>query len=106
MKVPKTITKYCPKCKMHKPMTVTVTKQMGKNKVHPMSRGSRMRMRLRGSDRGAGNHGSTSRGAMSSWKRYGAKKSKKTNLTLRCTQCKMGITVIGRRARKVEVVTQ
>ena len=27
--------KFCPKCKTHKVMTVTLNKQQGKNKVHP-----------------------------------------------------------------------
>lgn len=106
MKVPKTTKRYCPHCKAHKIMTLSQTKQQGKNKTHPLSRGSRTRMRLRGLDRGAGNHGSVSRGAMSSWKRYGAKKSKKVNLTLRCTECKKGTYLISSRAKKVEVVAQ
>ncbi len=106
MKVPKSVVKYCPACKSHQTMAIKQTKQQGKNKTHPLSRGSRRRMRLRGLDRGFGNHGSISRGAMSSWKRYGAKKSKKVNLTLRCAQCKKATFIISNRAKKVEVVAQ
>ncbi len=106
MKVPKKTRKYCPKCKKHTEMTVAVSRQMGKNAVHPMSKGSRQRARLRGEDRGFGNKGKTSRGAISKWKRYGAKKSKKLNLTLRCKECKKAITLIGNRTKRVEVVSQ
>lgn len=103
MKVPKKLRKYCPKCKTQKEMTVTISKQQGKNKVHPLSRGSKRRTMLRGRFRGVGNKGSFSRGAMTKWKRYGAKKSKKVNLKMQCTECKKSIVLIGNRAKKVEV---
>ncbi|MFH1638301.1 MAG: 50S ribosomal protein L44e [Candidatus Woesearchaeota archaeon] len=106
MKVPKKVRKYCPKCKKHTEMAVSISKQMGKNAVHTMTKGSRQRMRLRGEDRGFGNKGKTSKGAMNKWKRYGAKKSKKLNLTLRCKECKKAILLIGSRTKRVEVVSQ
>ena len=103
MKVPKKMRKFCPKCKTHKVMTVTLNKQQGKNKVHPMSRGSRTRMKKRGLDRGFGNRGSVSRGAISKWKRYNRKKSKKVNLLLKCPTCGKIQVMIGQRAKKIEV---
>lgn len=103
MKVPKLLKKYCPKCKQHKEMTISLNKQQGKNKVHPLSRGSKRRNRLRGNFRGVGNKGSFSRGAMAKWKRFGAKKSKKVNLKLKCKECGKSILLIGNRAKKVEV---
>ena len=103
MKVPKKLNKFCPKCNAKREMTITISKQQGKNKVHPMSRGSKRRTMLRGRFRGAGNKGSFSRGAMTKWKRYGAKKSKKVNLKLQCKVCKKSIIMIGNRAKKVEI---
>lgn len=103
MKVPKKIRKFCPKCKQYQEMTVSLNRQQGKNKVHPMSRGSRSRMKKRGLDRGFGNKGSVSRGAMSKWKRYNVKKSKKVNLLLKCSVCHKSMQLVGSRAKKVEV---
>jgi len=103
MKVPKLMRKFCPKCKNYREMTVAQTKQKGKNKTHPLSRGSRVRMRQRGLDRGHGNKGSLSRGAISSWKMTGAKTSKKLNLTLKCKECGKSIIVVGSRTKRVEV---
>lgn len=103
MKVPKKMRKYCPKCKTYREMSVSISKTRGKNATHPLSRGSRARMRKRGLDRGCGNRGSISRGAISSWKMYGAKTSKKLNLTLKCKECGKCIILSGPRAKRVEV---
>jgi len=103
MKLPKVMRKFCPNCKQYQEMAVALTKVQGKNKVHPLSRGSRARMRRRGQDRGCGNHGSTSRGAMSSWKMYGVKTSKKANLTLKCKVCGKSQVFIGARAKRIEL---
>lgn len=104
MKIPKKTKRYCPKCKKHTEFVVSQSKQMGRNKTHPMSRGSRQRMRKRGLDRGAGNKGRSSRGAVSSWKRYGAKKSKKTDLRYKCAVCGKSIMQkFGIRAKKIEI---
>jgi len=84
-------------------MVVTQTKQRGKNKTHTMSRGSRTRMRQRGLDRGYGNKGSLSRGAISSWKMSGAKSSKKLNLTLKCKECGKSQIFAGSRTKRVEI---
>lgn len=103
MKVPKKLRKFCPKCKNYQEMGVSIAKQQGKNKVHPMSRGSKTRVRLRGGFRGFGNKGSFSRGAMTKWKRYNKKKSKKVNLKLQCKKCGKSIMLVGSRSKKVEV---
>jgi len=88
MKFPKRRKKYCPYCKKHTEQTIKQQKQLGKNRAHPMSRGSRTRMRLRGLDRGAGNKGKTSKGAMTGWKMFNKKRTKKTDLRYTCVQCK------------------
>ena len=95
--------KFCPKCNTYTEMTVALSKSKGKNKTHPLTRGSRSRMRRRGLDRGYGNKGSVSRGAISSWKMTGAKSSKKLNLTLKCKTCGKSQIVSGSRAKRVEV---
>ena len=105
MKIPKLRKRYCPKCKKHTEHTASMAKQMGRNKTHPMSRGSRRRMRLRGLDRGFGNKGRTSKGAISSWKMTGAKTSKKQDLRFKCKVCnKMTVQDKGLRAKKTEFV--
>ena len=97
--------KYCPTCKKHTEQTITQEKQRGKNKTHPMSRGSRIRMRLRGQDRGFGNKGKTSKGAMTKWKMYNKKATKKVDLRYTCTVCKKTqIIGSGFRVGKVEFV--
>src|SRR3989338_7440599 len=104
MKVPKKMKKYCKKCNSYQEMTVTITKQGGRGKTHPMSRGSKARIRKRGDNRGFGNQGKYSRKPIASWKRTGAKKSKSLNLTLRCKKCGKARIMHGRRLKKVEVL--
>mgnify|MGYP000453934466 CR=1 FL=1 len=104
MKMPKKIRKYCKYCGKYQEMTVSQAKSMGRNKAHPMSWGSRLRMRRRGLDRGAGNKGKTSKGAVSSWKRYGVKSSKKTDLRFKCSVCgKIMVQSSGFRAKRIEI---
>ena len=86
-------------------MTVSITKQGGRNKTHPMSRGSQARIRKRGDNRGFGNQGRYSRKPISAWKRTGAKKSKKLNLTIKCKKCGKSWLIHGRRLKKVEMLT-
>jgi large subunit ribosomal protein L44e len=103
MKFPKKRRRYCPTCKKHTEQTIKQEKQRGKNKTHPLSRGSRIRMRLRGADRGAGNHGKTSKGAMTGWKMYNKKRTKKTDLRYTCVECKkVNIQGAGFRTSRVE----
>ena len=84
MKIPKIRKKYCPKCKKH-----TEHKVMQSKKRNPSSlkKGSKYRMRKRGR-RGHGNLGRLSKGALTKWKRYGKKTTKKTDLRFECKECK------------------
>ena len=102
MKLTKLRKTYCPKCKSHSEHTVALSKEGGRNKTHTMSYGARKRMRRRGHDRGFGNKGKTSRGAISSWKRYGAKTSKKITLKLTCKVCKKSHLSVKPRAKRAE----
>jgi len=88
MKFPKERKKLCPSCKKHTLHKIKQEKNRGKNKTHPMSKGSRTRMRQRGADRGVGNHGKTSKGALTKWKRWNKKRTKKTDLRFTCADCK------------------
>lgn len=88
MKFPKERKRYCPTCKKHTLHKIKHEKNRGKNKTHPLSKGSMVRMRLRGAARGVGNHGKTSRGAMSGWKRWNKKRTKKTDFRYTCMVCK------------------
>jgi large subunit ribosomal protein L44e len=104
MKIAKTIKRYCPKCKKHTEQVVSLAKQMGRNKTHPMSKGSRKRMKKRGLDRGMGNKGKTSKGPVASFKRTGAKTSKKPDFRFKCKTCnKMWVQGKGTRSKKQEI---
>ncbi len=86
MKVPKTKKTFCPKCKAQTEQTVALAK---KKERGTLKRGSLSRLGARGRGMaGFGNHGSKSRGAISKWKRYGAKTSKKSDFRLTCKVCK------------------
>ncbi|NCC71038.1 50S ribosomal protein L44e [bacterium] len=87
MKFPKEIKRYCPTCKKHTLQKVKNEKNRGKNKTHPMSQFSQVRMKLRGLSTGTGNMGKLSRGSLNSWKRFNKKHSKKTDLRFNCTVC-------------------
>ena len=103
MKIPKAMKRFCAKCKKHTAHTVAQAKSAGRNKAHPMSCGSRNRMKRRGLDRGFGNKGKTSRGAISSFKRTGAKTSKKVDLRFKCKECnKIAVQTQGFRVKKPE----
>ena len=104
MKFKKSIKAYCIHCKKHIEHKVVIAKTGGRNKSHPLSHGSRKRMRLRGLDRGHGNKGRTSKGAVSSFKRTGAKVSKKVVLKLTCEVCKKSQIKNMGRAKKMELI--
>ena len=87
MKIPKTKKKYCPRCKKHTEHTISQAKTPGRSKTHPMSRGAKARMKRRGLARGYGNRGRLSKRAISSFKRTGAKTSKKVDLRFKCKEC-------------------
>ena len=99
MKKPKQTKTYCPKCKKHTLHTIVQTKT---GTPSGLKRGSKVRMKRRGKGIGKGNLGSISRGAMSKWKRYGVKSSKRVNLKLTCSECKKTYLKIQPRAKKIE----
>ena len=88
MKFPKEIKRYCPNCKTHTTQKVKNEKNRGKNKTHPITQFSKIRMKLRGLTTGMGNKGKMSRGSLNSWKRFNKKHSKKTDLRYTCQSCK------------------
>ncbi|HDP73796.1 MAG TPA: 50S ribosomal protein L44e [Candidatus Woesearchaeota archaeon] len=102
MKVPKQIKRYCPFCKKHALMKVFISKKKNRS---ALKRGSKQRAKLRGENRGAGNKGRFSKPALSAWKRYNKKSSKKTDLRYKCSVC--GKTVCqpeGIRTKRLELV--
>ncbi len=103
MKLPKLIKRYCRNCKVHTEHKVALAKSRTKNTAHPLSQGSKIRMKRRGEARGSGNQGKTSRGAMNKWKRFNKKTSKKADLRFTCKTCsKTSTKKKTKRAKKVE----
>lgn len=103
MKLPKLIKKYCKFCKSHTEQKVTLSKNRTRGTAHPLSQGSKTRMRRRSEARGSGNLGKVSRGAMNKWKRFNKKTSKKTDLRFTCKNCsKTSTKKKTKRAKKVE----
>jgi len=101
MKLPKTITRYCPYCKKHTQHTVSVTK---KKPASSMKYGSKVRARKRGRARGYGNLGRYSKPAVTKFKRTGKKQTKKTDFRYECKECKkMHVQRKGIRAKRVEL---
>ncbi|RLE44266.1 50S ribosomal protein L44e [Candidatus Woesearchaeota archaeon] len=104
MKIPKTINRYCPYCRKKTEHKVIQAKRKTPGSAHPLSRGGKIRTKLRGEWRGHGNLGKYSKGAMSKWKRYGKKISKKVDLRFQCKECgKMHTKRKTKRAKKVEL---
>ena len=102
MKLPKTRRTYCPHCKKHIVHNLSEAKRKTPSSSHPMSYGGKLRARLRGRMH-MGNRGRYSKGALSGWKMYGKKQSKKTDLRYECTTCKkMHSQSKGFRAKRVE----
>ena len=103
MKLPKSIKRLCPYCKKHTVHTIKNQSFRGLNKNHTMSRSSKPRLRARGLRRGFGNLGRFSKGALSSWKMYGKKTTKKTDLRYTCKVCsKTHMQRTGTRTKRVE----
>jgi len=101
MKIPKTIKRYCPYCKKHTEHRVMQNK---KKQASSLKRGAKQRMWKRGLARGKGNT-KLSKGALTKWKRYGKKTSKKTDLRYECSVCKkIHMQKKGKRAKRVEFV--
>jgi ribosomal protein L44E len=100
MKIPKSKKAYCKTCKKHTESKVFQAKTTGKR--GSLKRGSINRAKKRGRGTGFGNLGKYgSKGAMTSWKRYGVKNSKKISLKLTCVDCNKSSILTLRRAKKV-----
>lgn len=77
--------------------------QSKKGRPSTLKKGSKHRMKKRGEGTGFGNQGKLSKGALTKWKRYGKKSTKKTDLRFFCRVCNTGHTQKkGIRAKKVE----
>ncbi len=102
MKIPKTLKRLCKTCKKHTQHKVAQNK---KKAASPLSRGSKVRARLRGAAKGHGNLGRYSKPAVTKFKRTGAKTTKKTDLRYTCNVCKKSsCQKSGIRAKRVEFV--
>ena len=105
MKIPKTVKRLCKFCKTHTEQNVTQAKKRSPGSTKPMSIGSKKRMKRRGEARGTGNLGKLSKGALTKWKLYGKKASKKTDLRYECKVCKKKTTQRkGTRSKRIEFV--
>lgn len=103
MKLKKIVKRYCPFCKKHTEHKVSMAKKKGRNAAHPLSKGSKKRVRQRGLRRGAGGHGRYSKPPKP--KMTGKKLSKKTDLRYTCKMCnKTHSQKKGFRAKKVEFI--
>lgn len=102
MKLPKSVKRYCPKCKAH---TEQKVEQSKRGRPSQLSYGSKFRARKRGRARGHGNMGRYSKPAISKFKSTGKKQSKKTDLRYRCSKCKKAwVQKEGFRAKRLEFV--
>lgn len=106
MKIPKEVKRYCPNCKTHTVCKVKNEKNRGKNKAHPMSQFSQMRMKLRGLSTGKGNKGKLARGALNSWKRFNKKHSKRPDFRFTCTVCGKTHTSSGKGNRSKKILVE
>jgi len=103
MKVPKQVNRHCPYCNKHTSHKVIQSKNRGRNQSHPLSIGSKVRVRLRGERRGDGNLGKYSKPPKP--KMTGKKQSKKSDFRYQCAECrKMHVQKRGIRAKKIEMV--
>ncbi len=77
--------------------------QSKKGKASSLKKGSKFRMKRRGEGTGHGNLGKLSKGALTKWKRFGKKTTKKTDLRFVCRVCNKAHTQKkGIRAKRVE----
>lgn len=104
MKIPKEIKRYCPSCKKHATCKVKLAKNRGRNKAHPMTKFSQVRIRLKGRTTGTGNTGRYARGSMNGWKRYNKKHTKKSDFRYTCSLCKKEHTHAGTTNRAKRVI--
>jgi ribosomal protein L44E len=101
MKLPKTTKRYCPYCNKNTEQKIKSTS--GSHKKSSLTRGSKIRARLRGRGRGIGNWGRYSKKAASKFKRK-TKTTKKSNILYTCSVCgKSKIQKRGKRVSKVVI---
>lgn len=99
MKIPKKVKRYCPYCKKHTEHKVTQAKTGHQRGT--LKRGSPVRAKKRGLNRGKGNLGRYSKPAITKWKRK-SKSTKKTNLVYTCMVCgKSTVQKKGKRSGRV-----
>ena len=84
MKLPKTTKRYCPYCNKNTAQKIKEVKSGGKK--NSLSRGSKVRAKLRGLARGIGSHGRYSKPAVTKFKRK-TKTTKKPSILYTCTVC-------------------
>ena len=102
MKIPKVMNRYCPHCKKYTEHKVVQSK---KKAASSLKKGSKYRMRRRGEARGMGNLGRISKGALTKWKRYGKKGTKKTDFRYECKECKKStVQKKGFRSKRIEFI--
>ena len=103
MKIPKTLMRFCKKCKKHTEQKVSMSKKRTAGSAHPLSRWAKTRTNF---GHGTGNLGKYgSKPAVTKFKRTGAKGTKKTDLRYTCSVCKKSSPQReGIRAKKVELV--
>ena len=98
MKIPKKMTRYCPRCKKHTEQSVikqTTGRVRGKMKA-----GQRRYTRLSGII----GYGGFPRPKLEHGKKYGAKLTKKVSFKFTCKECKKSSLGKGKRAKKLEMV--
>ena len=104
MKYPKVVKRFCPTCGSHTEHKVKSAKKATPGSAHPISAGSKVRQKLRGVNRGAGNKGRYSRKPVGARKRTGRKSTKKTDLRYECVICKRQHTQKrGKRTKRLEI---
>ena len=102
MKLPKSIKRFCPKCKKHTMQKVIIVKRKSPSSL---KYGSKVRARRRGRARGKGSLGRYSKPAVSKWKMTGKKPTKKTDLRYQCSVCNKSSTQRkGMRIKKLELI--
>lgn len=101
MKLPKTSNSYCQKCRKHTEHKLVQVKNKGRSKAHTQSKGSTIRMNLRGLRRGSGNFGKYSRPTKP--KMSGRKQGKNPDLRMKCNVCgKSQVFTLHQRFKKLE----
>ena len=103
MKLPKTLQRYCPKCKKHTEQKILEAKRKNRGSSNPLSMGSKKRIKKRGR-MGVGSQGKYSKPPITKWRMANRKQSKKLDLRYQCSVCKkMTVQKSGIRAKKIEL---